>query len=545
MSTPRFTHLAFPLAALSLALIAGSVARGADSASDSAGVRQVVVVTATDERIAGPLVEFKGSALTLGSQPPRLVDLLDLQSLAFDATAMLSVQWIGQDQHDFVQVGAPQSGNGIQDVHIRLRGLSNQKQIKQLRLLVRTPPQAWLLDPTNSPNWRLMVQRSGNSGTADVYFEPPGADLFDKELQMTLTYSDDSTDKLTCKAATHTSDQLKVGASTPAGEADRGGNIAAAVDFGIADQLHGALAQLTEETLSLKTAWQTTVDIPLLNVQGLCLKQASPDAKRRYDAARAKPPSDDLAIVLAKDGSLAEIAGRVKAWDGHQLQFVYEGKEQTISGDRLQAIVLAARPASRPAAAPYQVVHLSSDDTLSGAWQAMTAGNVSLKMPWGASWEIPVDSVVDIGTRNGNLVHLSDMEPATADQTPYFGRLLSYRRDQSLDGGSLKMKGKVYSKGLAVHSRCILSYPLDGQFTTFKTTVGFDDAAGNRGNVACRVLADGKELFSKADLRADQDPQLLEFPVPGVKLLSLEVDFGENEDIGDRVIWAEARLFRK
>jgi hypothetical protein len=539
MSIPRSAPVVLALAALTL-IICSAV-----RAADSAGARQVVVVTATDERIAGPLVEFNGTALKLGSQPPRSVDLLDLQSLAFDATAVLSVQWIGQDQHDFVQVGAPQSGNGIQDVHIRLRGLPSQKQIKQLRLLVRTPPQAWLLDPTNSPNWRLIVQRSGNSGTADVFFEPPGADLFDNVIQMTLTYSDDSTDKLTCKATTHTNDQLKVGGSAPAGDADSGGNIAVAVDFGIADQLHGALAQVTEETLSLKAPWQATVEIPLLNVQGLCLKQASPDAKRRYDAARAKPPSEDLAVVLAKDGSLAEISGRVKAWDGHQLQFVYEGKEQTISGDRLQAIVFAARPASRPAATPYQVVHLASDDTLSGAWQALTAGSASLKMPWGATWEIPVDSVVDIGTRNGNLVHLSDMEPATVEQTPYFGRLLSYRRDQSLDGGNLKMKGKVYSKGLAVHSRCVLSYVLDGQFTVFKTTLGFDDAAGNRGNVACRVLADGKELFSKANLRADQDPQSLEFPVPGVKLLSLEVDFGENEDIGDRVIWAEARLFRK
>jgi hypothetical protein len=137
------------------------------------------------------------------------------------------------------------------------------------------------------------------------------------------------------------------------------------------------------------------------------------------------------------------------------------------------------------------------------------------------------------------------MEPATVEQTPYFGRLLSYRRDQSLNGGNLKMKGKVYSKGLAVHSRCVLSYALDGQFTVFKTTLGFDDAAGSRGNVACRVLADGKELFSKPDLRADQDPQSLELPVQGVKLLSLEVDFGEDEDVGDRVIWAEARLFRK
>ena len=96
-----------------------------------------------------------------------------------------------------------------------------------------------------------------------------------------------------CKRAQaihHIAVAVKRSPCASAGDADSGANIAVAVDFGIADQLHGALTQLTEETLSLKTAWQSTVDIPLLNVQGLCLKQASPDAKRRYDAARAKPP---------------------------------------------------------------------------------------------------------------------------------------------------------------------------------------------------------------------------------------------------------------
>jgi hypothetical protein len=207
--------------------------------------------------------------------------------------------------------------------------------------------------------------------------------------------------------------------------------------------------------------------------------------------------------------------------------------------------VFAAHPVIQATHAAVQVVRLKNGDTLFGNWQSLADGKITLQTSWNAAWEIPLENISEINTRNGNLVHLSDQQPAMVEQTPYFGRLMSYHRDESLDGGTLKMKGKTYAKGLAVHSRCVLSYALDGQFSMFKTTVGFDEAAGTQGNVACRVLADGKELFAKSDLRADQDPQSLELPVQGVKLLTLEIDFGQNEDVQDRVIWAEPRLYRK
>ena len=96
-----------------------------------------------------------------------------------------------------------------------------------------------------------------------------------------------------------------------------------------------------------------------------------------------------------------------------------------------------------------------------------------------------------------------------------------------------------------MQSRCVLTYALDGQFATFKTLVGFEDEAGTRGRVKCRVVADGKELFTKPDLRPSDKPQTIEAPIVGVKELILEVDFGEDEDVADRIIWANPRLYRE
>ena len=81
----------------------------------------------------------------------------------------------------------------------------------------------------------------------------------------------------------------------------------------------------------------------------------------------------------------------------------------------------------------------------------------------------------------------------------------------------------VVTQGLAVHSRSVLVYPLDGQFESFKSLVGFDESAGGRGRVALRVLGDGKELFAKEDVRGDSQPLTLDLSVKGVGQLSLEV----------------------
>jgi hypothetical protein len=51
-------------------------------------------------------------------------------------------------------------------------------------------------------------------------------------------------------------------------------------------------------------------------------------------------------------------------------------------------------------------------------------------------------------------------------------------------------------------------------------------------------------LFAEPDLRATGEPSAIDVSLTGVKQLALEIDFGEDEDIGDRVLWADARLFR-
>ena len=142
------------------------------------------------------------------------------------------------------------------------------------------------------------------------------------------------------------------------------------------------------------------------------------------------------------------------------------------------------------------------------------------------------------------MTYLSDLEPSRVEETPYFGRRSPWRKDVNLVGEPLKMAGRTYDRGLAVHSRSALTYDLSGQYAQFQVLVGFDESAKKLGRVDCRIFADDKELYANSDLRADAPPISLVLPVAGAERLKLVVDFGPDQDTGDRVIWANARLFR-
>src|SRR5262249_53501156 len=152
--------------------------------------------------------------------------------------------------------------------------------------------------------------------------------------------------------------------------------------------------------------------------------------------------------------------------------------------------------------------------------------------PWTQDLKIPAAEVQDVQFRGGTMTYLSDLEPSKVDESPFFSQKMPWRRDVGLLGEPLRMNGRTYARGIAVHSRSRLTYDLNGRCARFEAELGCDDSARGKGRVDCRVLADGKELFAKTDLRADEPVVVLSLPVAGAAQLRLEVDFGRDQDTG-------------
>jgi hypothetical protein len=282
-------------------------------------------------------------------------------------------------------------------------------------------------------------------------------------------------------------------------------------------------------------------EIPIDQVAQVWCGSAADIAKAA--ALHHDPGSEDIAFV-AKDDTIIPVNGHALGMEGDALKFRYADSDRKIAMSRLVGIVFAT---GRPPGSPiglHQRVSLDSGDSLSGVWSGLDKDSIVLRTAWAPALRVPLKSIYTIDSVNGRLTYLSDLTPVKVEQTPYFGRVVPFRLDESLDGGPLKLGDMVYAKGIAVHSRCVLVYDIGQACERFRSRLGFEQPAGRLGRVAVRVLAGDRVLYENPDLRGDLPPVDLDFDITGQRQLTLEVDFGKGQDVGDRVIWGNARLVR-
>jgi len=549
----------FRFAALVAALLAPPLCARPAVADDSPRGVKMTIVTAEDETLEAPVTGIADGQLQLATEPPRTIALEDItridvgEVLRSDATA-LDLEWLGQDSHDLVQVGGASGGNGVQDMHLRATNL-RPVALKQVLIVCRFPGQlrVWRLDTSQSPHWRVAIERDSLATQAEIYIEPAAIDAFGQRFDVTYTYADGVTTKAFVVARTHTSDKEKLvrnadgtakteepaaPASTPVND----GKYAIALSGG--DHLGGKLVGITSEQLVVDCGWGSEVEIPLLRVKGLlAASAASADARGAYERQLAAPAAGDVVFVLAPDNSVARIEVSVEGIKDDKLIVTYQGAERQINRQRVVGIVLAAHPPLDPPSGVRQVFRLASGDELSGRWVGLDGDQIQIETQWSTTVRMPVARVGQIRIRGGKVTSLADLEPVGVEETAYFGRVMHWVRDSGFDGPA-QLRGKQPQRSLSMHSRCALTYDLNGEYGAFKATLGFDDSAGALGSVHCRVLVDGRAVLDKAELQSKDDPLPVDIDLSGARQMTLLVDFGANEDVGDRVLWAEPRLFR-
>jgi hypothetical protein len=432
--------------------------------------------------------------------------------------------------------------NGIRDMHIWVFGLRDAK-IKQVTVNCQTDkgPAGWRLDTTDSQDWPLVIRRAGNDMSADLFLEPPEADCFEKDFMIMINYEDGQAVNAQAKAGKHTDPKLGVdpkAASVPPTDAW--------VYLTGDEKLFGKLESISAESLRLTTPWEDHLDIPLARIRGVHLGVPERKELPNSFARRLKERgAEDQLLAQAKNGEVIAISGVVEGTDNDRLRFRYQDRSRTLPLKLVEGLVLAARPEREREGDLRPTFSLPGGVAISGRWKDLDTSVWKIETPWGQELKLPAGEIQDVRFRGGKMTYLSDLSPSKVEEVPYFGHRLPWRRDVNLMGEPLKMQGHVYDRGLAVHSRCILTYDLDRRYSTFEALVGFDDAAKGKGRVDCRVFADGKALYANPDLAADGPPVKLAIPVAGAEQLRLSVDFGRGQDTGDRVIWANARLYRE
>lgn len=286
--------------------------------------------------------------------------------------------------------------------------------------------------------------------------------------------------------------------------------------------------------------------IPLRLIRGIRLLPAHGSADPFATALAAPPQSEDLLFAVQPgSGELTRLSVRVLGLEpaGSALLVEFGGQERQVPIDRVHGLVFGRDSGAAPEAHPQPRVRVRTRRGLELQGR-ITADTESVQVqhgPGGVRFEFPFAAIDSIQVSSSRVLHLGDLDPVV-EQTPAFEVLRPWLRNRAPGGDALMLGSRVFSRGLCLVPYTRLRFNLPERFDRFEAQVGIDSRAGPMGNATVRVLGDDRVLWSEASLVPSGEEISLSLELGSARSLTLEVDFGADFDLGDHVVFAEARL---
>jgi hypothetical protein len=116
--------------------------------------------------------------------------------------------------------------------------------------------------------------------------------------------------------------------------------------------------------------------------------------------------------------------------------------------------------------------------------------------------------------------------------------------NQTVSGGPIRFGTRTFVAGIGVHSRSKLVFAVPDAYPVFRTQYAI---AGDLpyADVTVRVFLDDRLVHEQVNTRAGKLSPALVVDLEGAKRVTLEVDFGENFDVQDRLNWIEPAFLRE
>lgn len=105
----------------------------------------------------------------------------------------------------------------------------------------------------------------------------------------------------------------------------------------------------------------------------------------------------------------------------------------------------------------------------------------------------------------------------------------SLHTDESIEGNSFKVAGKIYEKGFGTHASSETSFNIEGKYKTFKMTFGLDEESLCSDGAQLQVIADGNKIFDSGKFNIGS-LNSLEVSVENVQNLTLKTFSLDNMD---------------
>ncbi len=219
----------------------------------------------------------------------------------------------------------------------------------------------------------------------------------------------------------------------------------------------------------------------------------------------------------------------------------------TIPWSRVNYFVLGGPVGTIPIHGLAQRITLTNGTVLVAHNLSWKDGKVSCLGPGRLPLHFSLALLARISIHGGNAQWLTDFTAVSSRQVSYFGgdNQWPVRHNRNVLGGPLRADGRRFAHGLGVHADSTLTYLLDGKFSRLLFSPAMDQSAMPFGRAKARVLLDGKVAWRSGELRPGMAIKVVDIPVKGVHLLTLQVVNTNRFGVESRMDWLNAALLRK
>ncbi|HJT32644.1 MAG TPA: NPCBM/NEW2 domain-containing protein [Pirellulales bacterium] len=263
--------------------------------------------------------------------------------------------------------------------------------------------------------------------------------------------------------------------------------------------------------------------------------------------ARPSPSSDRL---LLENGD--ELVGRITAVTDSGVEFAADIGPLTVDRQRIIALAFSLPPfavrkddvarSERRPSPRLLLVGLRDGSVFHASALTMDQDQMRAELFDRVKVVAPAQAVVFAQTLGGRATYLSNLEPESYRHLPYLSLAWPYRLDANVTGTRLRAGGRIYAKGIGIHSTARLTFRLEKPYRRFEADLAIDDQTQRRGSVVFRVLAGPREIYKSGVVRGGDPPLPISVNVSGVNQLSLVVDYADRADELDHADWLNARL---
>ena len=257
--------------------------------------------------------------------------------------------------------------------------------------------------------------------------------------------------------------------------------------------------------------------------------------------ARARGNSDRLVL---QNGD--EITGMIEAIEENSVRLETDGRPIEIDTDRIAALIFNPDlKQATPRGSLRAWASFSDGSRLTATGMATGKTTLTLNTAGGRTWKTLLGELVSLQPLGGRVAYLSDLKPAGQRHVPYLTLAWpSLAADRNITDGWLRAGGRLYLKGLGVHSAARLTYAIPAGSKRFQAELAVDDSTRGGGSVRFRIFLDGREKHVSETIRGGERPVPVAVDLAGAKRLDLIVDYADRADQQDHAAWLGARLVK-